>query len=318
MKLLFFFIFLSLQPAQAADDRVIKIVALGSETCVAVFGRILPAITSGNVSAATGSLSELRTLMALADLPPVDREVTSNAILKILKSRNDDSLLSKTSQAILKAYGDENALAICVLHGSCKLNSGSSAVHISTGSPYQIKPFFTGERSKVVSHIATGNHGPKAWQGMVLKFKPSDEGLLENIRNFFHESAHYADTLLLADWSKAIQAGAKPHPRLKNLISIDGKSIDEGFIRIFTESRSELNELQATFTFYELMGVPLADLKSAEKDSLGLLRANAMDSIGKYGSIVDGALRELDINSGNVVGRATEMEAWMRSSMGNR
>ncbi len=139
--------------------------------------------------------------------------------------------------------------------------------------------------------------------------------MMSNVKKFYHEASHFSDTLLLDQWARAVQAGAPVHPKLKKMISPDGKTIDEGFIRLFMEARSEIVELESILVFSLLSGVPAAQVTKAGQQSLPLIAPSAIDGIDKYGTIVEGAKRELGVDVTTVLQRAYEIEEWIRFSL---
>lgn len=306
--------------ALAGPGRKISVTGFASEDCSALFRRFLPQLVAGDVEASAGTLSQLRQIMRLAGATPLDQEIGSNSIFHIMKNGTDSSILGQITKDLADAFNDEKALSICVLHGSCNFGHGSSAVHVSAGHSYKIASLFGGAPSDIPARIHSADPGePAFWQAMVLKFKPTNGGdpkkILKNMVNFYHEAAHYSDTLLLHRWAKAIQAGAPVHPKLKKMISQDGKIVDEGFIRLFTESRAEIAEMESTLAFYAVQGVPNDVLARAAEESLPALAGRALGSIDKYGTIVDGAKRELGIDRTTVLQRAYEIEQWIQFSL---
>lgn len=299
----------------------VTVSGLASEKCNAIFRQILPQITEGDVEAYTGTLSQLRQIMRLAGATSLDQELGSNSIFHIMRSRPGLKLLAQVSKDLMGAMDDENALSICVLHGNCKIGHSSAATHVSTGHAYGIKPLFGGARSEIPAAIDgnTSDALPQLWQGLVLKFQPTNGGdtgqMMSNVKNFYHEAAHFSDTLLLNKWAKAIQAGAPVHPKLKKMISPDGKTIDEGFIRLFMEARAEIVELESLLAFSLLSGVPAAKVNQAAQEAMPQVAPLAIEGIDKYGTIVEGAKRELGVDASTVLQRAYEIEEWMRFSL---
>ena len=137
----------------AAPPRTVTVTGLNSERCTDVFRQILPDLIEGNVEAYTGTLSQLRKIMRLAGATPLDQEIGSNSVFKIMATQHGMKLLTQVSENLVGAIDDENALSVCVLHGNCKMGHGSAATHVSTGHAYDIKPLFGGARSELPAAI---------------------------------------------------------------------------------------------------------------------------------------------------------------------
>lgn len=204
--------------------------------------------TEDHVVATTGTIWDLGSLFLLAKASYKTAALIQKTLIDTLNS--PDPILRNLAQRTMAVMDAPDRLLICVTESSCPLRFGR-ALHAAPVNSFDIgsivkaevsgrKPGWLGARASRVSG------GPR----MILMSSP-EPGSTEDLNAataFIHEATHYADFDLIEIWiDLCLQSKSRDPLFLKYVrVGSDGRAtIDEGFLRVFLESRAYYAEIAA-------------------------------------------------------------------------
>lgn len=208
-------------------------------------------------------------------------------------ARSEDSVLGNTSRRLKKDQDNVGNLVVCVLGKDCPLKAGQG-LHIA-GDLTKFNIVSSTAREYKEGWATSPFGGPGTPHLIVLNGGPDPEHHYVSIALvFLNVATKFADFELIYEW---IEANVRLLGRGQNSlvdelftayvrVRADGKfDMDEGFIRVFLDSRSKVAEYSG---FANLIGgANMQDLQqqmrlSAMKD-IAHYQSTAQDVIDKYG-----------------------------------
>lgn len=228
-----------------------------------------------------------------------------------------DPILRQTVAAMQTA--NENNLLYAVVGGKRSLRR--TAFHVPGDIPFGIVPFKSGPnqaRPKLTDHpsVEALRHGNEAIPDLVatnqLGIGTPGQGV-GWFEDFIHENTHHADIWLLANWIEAnrklLRAGEQPDTLYREYVRISGGEIevDEGFVRVFLETRAEKAGFEALKWLehhFELPSDPQAQAEGEKQARLNAWRAinyrTFVQRITFQPALTKPAIAALKINQNNV------------------
>jgi hypothetical protein len=254
--------------------------------------------TRGQINGHIGAFADLKQLMKKSGVRNREVQIGVSMIESVLENNiKKTGILANTAKRLRGAMTDTNKLVLCALSPGCSLIHGD-ALHAAITRPFKIVPLEKVEGESV-------KPGWMEAKGIIPKISPSQRVIILSygdasirwILNFFHESTHFADFDLVTEWLnanlKGIAKGGWGDETFRRFARINDNEleIDEGFLRIFLESRAYNGEVAA---FKHL--IPIDGFKQLEEHQ----RKEAMKDIEEFKPITQSAARQMALSESNV------------------
>ena len=253
-----------------------KVALTESLPCGGMYRTILAYVAQGkSVLGSFGRFSEMREIMLAAGVPEREIANTQSMINKILEYglKSENPVLHNTVERIVAAEDNQKKLLVCFLSNECSMAPGSRLFPNPGGFPST----------------------PKLPTLMVLGGKEMRSS--EFIVKFLEDGAHFADYELMKEWIDAnrafLKSGLPPDKYFKRFVTLidDRVQVDEGFERVFMESRSHNASAEA----YGGMLPP-----AAIKSFLKVNRKRAINQIQEYSTITAAAVADLGVEEESI------------------
>lgn len=263
---------------------------------------VLPKLVSGKpVVVNVGLLAETQELMLASGMKLRDVYIANALLEKIAqKNRGKSSVLGNTVTRLDLFKRNERELLICVMSSSCRLTYGN-ALHLALNNKdFAIVPFQTSDGMTSKPGWMSGGEGIPLtdFPRVIVMNGGSSTHSASWVANFLHEATHFADFQLVSEWIKAnvtlIASGSMPDELFSTYVHAGANGrfeVDEGFMRVFLESRAYAAELSG---FLNL--VPRAEFKSMQDEQ----RRQAMADVRSFDVVTQFASQKLNLSEGNV------------------
>lgn len=243
--------------------------ALQPDRVKEVIEKLLPSVAQGSpIRGEAGKFGELSMLLANSRMANSEIQKGTEIIFAILRDhRGEDSVLGNMAARFDEIGKNEKNILVCVLDGNCRLAAGGAMHWVATGGRFTIRALNDKDHDVLTSHLLLFNGG-HAVNGVNWAMQ------------FLQEFTHFADFMLISDWLNAnvalLQRGEMPDELFANYARIrgyDSIDVDEGFLRVFLESRSYASPIAGFRTMMSQTNL---------KDVEFLARKHAMDDIYSY------------------------------------
>ncbi len=302
-----------------SGTKIVIAKSLVSQNCQTQLLAALPHLVAGSTAevALTG-LDELEFGLNLSGLDRDQILQTTRSLHLLLEDSEAPRVFKQVAGALLDAMDDDSVLGICTLHQNCLFLPGMPAAHVSSGHSFQILSLFGGQSgdklawANTVVPGAAGFDSQSLWQGIVVKplphTKPLDNGtLLLNLKSLMHEAGYFDAMSRIDRWSRYVQHNGRPHPSLAKYISADGKTVDEGFVRLVMEARALRVAVETIDVFFRQMGVGATVRFQLRARVLPQMVRGTMDSILAYGNLTQTALNDFEVTDARVFDLGEEL-----------
>jgi hypothetical protein len=303
-------LFLSAGAAIASQDRIrIKT----GNPCVHQYADLIRDMLDGlsegrEVEAFASTFSDLGRLWRAAGLP--DEEIRNNLqFIQYSLANPPDPIWRNLAERLRTAANSGDKLILCVVAKQCDLPLAAGSIHAFTDGSFDIAPFGKNPKeTKRIRGLSLQEEVRRRPDLLILN------GRFQDVTGFLHEGTHFADFRLVQDWLKAnLELVARGEPRdamFKRFVrqGDDGRLVvDEGFLRIFLESRAY--GVQAGIP--RLAGAP-------EREGLAYvneLRAIAMRELEGYAEITRDTMRGFGLSEENIFERGIQLGIDMEATI---
>jgi hypothetical protein len=263
--------------------------------------QVLPSVVSGgSIEGNLGVLGELPNLMRASGAKSATILYATRLVSTVLSNNSGkDSPLGNTASRLDRFEVDEKSLLICVLSKGCRLTFGN-AIHLAINPNFEVVPFNTvpGASTKPGWAHVEGLPMESVPRIIIMNGGPNLEAVTW-ATNFLHEATHFADFELIGEWIEAnlklLKNRGMPDEIFTNYVRIsstgDKIRIDEGFLRIFLESRAYAAEVSG---FSNL--VQRAFFLTMQREQ----RRRTIEDIQSFKTVTESAAEKLNISEQNI------------------
>lgn len=273
--------------------------ALSSDKITGLLREILPRLTQGKpIQVRAGSLVDVNESLVLSGTEFRLVVTAFNLVSAMLDAaKSEDSVLGNTARRLKKDQDNVANLVVCVLSKSCRLKRGE-ALHMSGDlSKIDIVSADGGKRYKI-GWASSQFAGPGTPHILILNGGPRTDYVSLTL-NILNVATKFADFELIREWIEAniklLEQGRGPDELFASYVRRRGSDrfeIDEGFMRVFLDSRAAVAESTGFGAFL--------DRNIVRELQVGR-REMAMKDIARYEHVARPIVNKFNLNKDNII-----------------